>query len=1084
MGTDRSEGDLRGILVPDPRLCHANLVAKTHGTVPSSYTQAEPRTGPAEPDQDTHLVLQTSGSQGQDGDVEVMTLRSGHVTPEGAKFLWRNMEDGDGTDERKGWDPAQLVTGWDALYWTTGATGSNIRPDCIQLSSGKVLASFSVTTLGVIKASRFDPADGSWTSCDFAPEGAGAGYATDAVALCEIPDGRVVAFLISSGLRQVDAYYTDDEGDNWSEYGFHILEQSAYGYDLTGLRAFYSDGEVLLFAEWDDGVNYTATQWASSSLGTSFEKVVSNWFGSTAEEPFSIDIVPTNSGGFVVTYIDRAAAGGDLCSRILSTAFEPIDDAVKVTIDAGAVPNHQCAWRDDTGELFCLSVDGSVYGEIWRSGDDGATWAAASDSAHVALMTAVPTDLSAVMIAGRVMFLFRWSVAGTTYDPASVGILWLAGFSTHTAPAEYHANNALDCLDSDFVAFGASSGGVPGGLYVPVTVPGSAGWVMAGAGSEAQTAAAELQFTTAAGQTRYAQRTLGIGVAVVVAFYEFAVEIDDGDGSTAAQEIAFRARLSCSVAPPGTFELDFELHLSSAGYRIYDRQAAAYVGAVEAVDFTTTKHVRIIVDADGDIRTWWGSPGHVRSWTTGPTGVLNVAGAYTNPPLVEWGHLGAAANVSRWTLIGYCLWSGRWNSAADDTAAASWANPDDLHARQYSSVDPMLIVDGVRVQGVAGPTHYGETQRIKPAFGYPISSLDPAISASPGDPWRAIEDNQDYAIVWDLESEAGFSDSFWESTSLGCFLVDSTVRTCKFQGWDGAAWQDIVTLDASEGFASLPYIRKGRLVYADTGGAAPSGDRWSPHMMHAGDSILLDDGETQKLRRIETNSEGGWRSGSKLARLSLDSDYLDGTEAASGTATIYRRNFGAAVHNVSTTYRYVRLFIGRQKTYSGYYEIGALAIGPVFVYGLPYGNGWSIEAAPNYQMETADDGSRAARRLGRPRRAWEVGWANDAQDTARMWDEEPYPDYLTGVSGGDPVASLSDTIYQVLGLMERVDGAVSPVVHLGRIPRGVGSHRYTMDPDWLWSRLVSSTFSADHVIGSEGTSPVLRGNKLRFEEEV
>ena len=1110
MGVDRSGTYLRGILVPDPRITADHLVSKAHATVPSAYTEAGPFAGPPRPDQGTDLILRTSGSQTADGDVEIRTQRAGGVGLGEAGFVWRDVAAGDMVTEYKGVDPPAIVTAWETLLYTTAAQGANPRPDVIRLASGKLLAFYSVTQVGVVSIARYDPATSAWTDASLSPTGAGAGYTlTGVVTLCQLSSGRILAFCLAIVAQQVDVYYSDDDGDNWTPGGYRVLVTGVKDSTITDMRARYSPEtqEILLIALWTDGANLTAAQYASADLGSAFTRVVSDFRSATgaADNMVAMDIIPRVGGGFCVLYIDTEGVGTDvLHRRILSSAFDHLDAADEAEPDASIVLalDDVTGWADEDGVMWLLVADGTTgggnrIGAMSRSTDQGDTWEDAADvegthALHLGSSTTTTNRLhsySAASIGGRTALVTRWVAAGSAYDPMSVGVVWYGGHSTQTAPGARAAWNLSndDFQDTHYIAWGQhGSANRPGGFWIPAEVPTSVDWTGVGAGSEILAAGA-LVITTAAGQTRSMERVIPDD-SVTGVFLDFEVDIDAGDGSLLAEEIALTVRLS-----DGTYQYEVQVRLSDAGYQLYDLNAAAAVGVAQAFDLTTPGHIRLALDDHGDVRTWHARAAHNREWAEGAKAEgLTDGGAGAVSNLIRWGHSGAGANSSRWTLVGFCFWPGRWaqtyqteiGSSALDNSSRGWKNPSALHPRSFPTGHPALVHDGARIEAVGGPSFVGETQRIGAAYEYPVRAIHPDTSPSPARAWRATTHDVDYALVWDLESEAGFADSFWESTTLGCFLVGSNLQRAKLQGWDGAAWQDIIVLDASKGYADLPAIRKGRIVYPDTSGAPPTAERWSPHEMHAGDTLQLDDGEFQVLRRIASNSEGGWRSGTKLARLALDPDTLTGSEATAFGATIFRRNFGGVVHNVSAAYRYVRLFIGRQKTVDGYYRIGSLAIGPVFVFGLQPGNGWAWERAANTELVTRDSGVRSSRVRGARRRAVEVSWSTQPQDTSRMWDSAPTPDYVTGVTAGDPVASIADTAYQVLGLLERTEGGDAPVVYLSRIARGAGSHVYTLDPEWIYGRITTETASLDHVVGDEGVSPALRGNRLRVEEEV
>ena len=1100
MGIDRSGTYLRGILVPDPRISASNITPKDHATAPSTYTEAGPFAGPAEPDQDTSTVLRTSGEQSADGHLEVLTHRSGGARLEGAGFVWRDVGAGDSASQYKSVDPPAVITDWEALYWTTTVGGSNIRPTVIRLASGRLLACVHVSSVGVVLMERFDPATDSWTSANMTPTNGGAGYITTAATILQLPSGRVLAFCLAYDQQQIDVYWSDDDGDNWTAAGYRVLSQGIAEATVDDIRAAYSPetSEIVLFVMWSNSTTgeNTASQYASADLGSEFVSVVADWEVTTGESIETLDLAPMVGGGFCVVYIDEQPVNDDIQRRRIGSAFDAITASTASEPDSSISPalDDVTIWADEEGVMWLLAGDGTTsfegrLGSLYRSLDQGDTWEDGADcqgTHHLHTGTTSTnrlTDYSAATIGGRTCLVSRWTASGSSYDPQSVCAVWYAGASSHTAPVADESPSVSgappqeDFRDTDFIGWGNKrDGDQPGGVWLPVEIPSSVNWTAAGAGSEAFVVAEALEITTTAGQSRDQSR-IETDDDVVAVFLDFEVELDGGDGSTSAEEVTFTVRLADQA-----FQFEIQVRLSSSGYRLYDVNAAANVDAVQTFDLTSKGHIRLAMDDGGHVRTWHGRGGSVREWTEGAEGSgLTDGGAGANN-LIKWGHTGAAANVSRWTMVGYCFYPGLWSGTKTDDLAASWANPDDLRSRSFPTA-PALVHDGVQIQAVSGPSWVGETWQIETAYEHPVKACLPQTSPSPHQGWRSTTDGAAYNIAFDLEREAGFADSFWESSSLGVFLVESNLQHCKLQGWDGAAWQDLVSLDASDGFGSRAYKRKGRIVSADTA-APPTGERWSPHQMHAGDSMALEDGEDTVYRRIASNSEGGWRSGSKLARLMLNAEDLDGGEDATGTGTIYRRNFGGVVHDLSVYYRYIRLHIPAQKTWSGDYRIGSLLIGPVFVFGLQYGNGWAYETASNTDLQTRTSGSRSARVLGPRRRAVEVSWADQPQDTTRMWDSEPSPDYVTGVTSGDPVASIADTAYQVLGLTERTDGPASPVVYIGKIDRGSGDHLYTMDPEWLYGRITTEVASVDHVVGEEGVSAVLRTNRVRIEEEV
>jgi hypothetical protein len=1082
---------LRGILVPDPRIKAANITPKDHATagLRSDYTAAGPFPGTPAPDQDTDLILRTSGSQSADGQIDIRTQRAGAIGVEGAGFVWRAPAT---SSAWFGLDAPGLVTGWEVLRYTAVANGVNVRPTVRRLQSGKLLAVYHVSAVGVVQIKRYDPATSAWTSVNLVPTGAAAGYLTGAVSICQLTSGRVLAFCLSAAQQQVDMYYTDDDGGSWTVGGYRILGDGVDEATVTDIRAEYSpeNNEIALFVLWTDSgaTKETVTQYASADLGTGFTKILNNWQTALTEEVLTLDLVPMVGGGFCVVYHDKTAAPDNLQRRRIGSAFTSIDTATAAEPDSGITClDGPAIWRDETDVMWLFVGDGRTsfpLGALYRSENQGDSWANASSSAGTHSLNDASTlnafkDYACASVAGRTALVARWRAATATHDEQSVGVLWYSGFSKHTAPGVVLRGSLVgdDYRDLDYAVWGRrpSAAGDAGWFYAPIELPGNLAWTATGAGSESLVSAGALEVTTtvtSAATRAYTRAGTADGSDNV--FLEFEVAIDSGDGDTATNRIAAKIQWGDN----STKSYEVEIRLASGAYRVYDTNASANVGSEQALDFTTFKRIRVVISESAAVKTWYATSAHAMDWTEGPGGTGLTVGAAATIRLV-WGHLGTLTDVSRWTTVGVSGWCGLWAGNQSDSLGESWSPPEHLKPAAYPSV-PAIVHDGVKIQAISGPTVIGETQSINTAYEHPIGNIFPTDAPSPSRGWKATADSAVYEIVVDLE--AAGSHSFFESSTIGVFLVESNLKSATLQrSADGSSWTTIATLDSTSGYTGLRYNLYGTVIEGRIGAPVPTNGRWSPHDMHSGDTVELEAGEGTALRKIVSNSAGGWNAG-KFARMRVES--VDGTEDADGFCNIRRRNFGGIVHNFSSSPRYIRLLIPSQAVEGGKYEIGQLLIGPVFVFGLQHGDGHSYESKLNTELSTRDSGVRSSRVRGKRRRAVEISWSAQPQDTTRMWDSEPNPDYVTGVDGGDPVASVADTAYQVLGLAERTEGSGSPVVYLSTITRGTGTHLYEMDPQWLYGRITTEAPSIDHVVGDDGVSPVVRGNVLRIEEEV
>jgi len=1091
MGTVKDTDRVQGFIVPDPQIKHETLAAIGAGTTDSAYTQAGPRAGIPTITTDTDLVLEASGSQGADGELEIVCHRAGGPGANEGGFVWRDVAAGDSSSQVKGWDGPQIVTGWEPLLWTTSPQGADLRPDVIRLSSGRLLSTVSSTVLGVVRIERFDPADGLWTAANLTPKNAGSTYVSTAAALLELPSERVLCALVSNDSNQIDVYYTDDEGDTWAAAGFRVLEEAltdSGGTDaivINDIRWDYSNGQILLMLGYVDPAGDAAAQFASTDLGATFELVLAEWIDPT-EEPVSINVLGLMGGGFVVVYVARIPAGvADAFSRTIGSALTQIlsFSRVGISTDTG-VPDDVVAWRGEGGpEIYALTTKngtGSI-GRPHRSIDGGKSWQGWTQVNEAFSLHSGNTFTNrferwaAAETAGRTALITRFT-SQDSYADKSVAVIWMGGYSSHTAPLVNGSVNLRD-RDLDFVGWGDGLSRL-GGLYLPADVPDNVDWPVLGLGSSAINTSAQLAISTAA-QRRDFSRSLA-DTGVTAAFFEFAVEIDSGDGDTATDEIAFKISLSGAV-----LLYSIEVRLSSTGYRLHDSQAGADIGAEVAFDLTTMGRIRGALDIEGNAMLWHARSGHVRSWTQGRTATSLTFGAGGGPSSVSWGHQTGTAE-SRWEMVGYTYCPSKWHGIQVGPLASEWSNPDYLHARTWTP-EPTGVVDGVRIRAKDGPGYNGDLWTIATAYDHPISAIDWRRASSPSRTWRSKGTATAAHLVWDLEA-GDFGNSAMRNHSIAVVIMGANFETAVLEGWDGAAWQTIGTATASTGWSSLAYRRRGSRVQVDTG-TATQGPLYFWYGFHVGDTFDLGAGEaTDRHHRISHNTEGAWDDGStKRPTITLARDNLPGALAnsATGTGAVWRTSFGVIVHDFTDDYSLIRLRIPSQTTADGYFEIGNVLIGHLAAFGHQYDRGFTRITTSNTESFQRRSGSTRVRKLGPAAREVEISWAQTAVDASTAQTKNPSPDYVVGVTGSsNPIASTTDTIRLVEGVILESDGPVSPVVYVARVTTSIGTSQQMIDRrEFVYGRIETDP-QADHVVGDEGLSEVERLNTIRLREIV
>jgi hypothetical protein len=271
------------------------------------------------------------------------------------------------------------------------------------------------------------------------------------------------------------------------------------------------------------------------------------------------------------------------------------------------------------------------------------------------------------------------------------------------------------------------------------------------------------------------------------------------------------------------------------------------------------------------------------------------------------------------------------------------------------------------------------------------------------------------------------------------------------------------------------------VVSVDTGSTQKAA-RYLFRAAHAGDTLDLDSGTT--LRKITANSSGAWTD-STTVRPEIQFTGATGSEPSSGTARIWRRDFGVIYAAASPAgVDQIRIRIPAHTTADGYYQIGALILGPLVLFGKPTDRGYAREVRTNVEVSTRRDGVRRAQQIGPVRRALEVAWTEGFDDLSDLQRSSPAPDWVG--NNGLPVASHRGTTEDVIGAVEQIGGALRTVVYLGRVDSlsGTSVQALTMPGSYLYGRVMTDTLRTEQVTGTESKDEAQRLNRVTIEGEV
>ena len=1103
MATDRIADftDFRGVLVPDPRITSVD-------TTNSTLTQAGPRVGVPDAQGQTEMVLQSGGTQAASTTLQVQALFAGMPEMDGAAQVWRN----DGDTYWRGWNPPTIITGWQPVLIcdgtsTTKASAKHVHT--LALASGKVAAVFQIrdNTVSAVQDEVWvyirDADTDTWDSGTqiYAQSPV---YSTGRGAhpcLLELPSGRLLVFHwveLSSGDCQVRMQYSDDLS-TWATGSKACLPASvtytaagngAANYDSMGrLRAAYLGGGVALFAALRQAnTNQSAStdmrdvlrQYGSSSLGARFTQVAEATPGGSY--PGGYQDCATVGGKILLAWCRWNTNNAFIGRVLLGSAFEeftgtlidgPSTQEVSANTTAAAIQGRQLSDGDcavcvaDSGEVYILhritsdDVTKTQACLVERSKDDGATWEYLGQSLGASYSTwwqdgastgtFYPRGFSACYQRGRLLVVTHWDAAVGNEDD-SVGVVYLGGYSTMTQPT-YGGGYPSDANRASYET-----------TWLPFEKPDDGIWNATGAGTGVLTAG-ELVVTTSSSQRIYDVTSFGTNIAQGLDVAG-SVTVDSG-GSVASRTVYLWV-----VVADGVDDYTVELRLGSSSVELYDLHGPTSIGTV-SVDTSAGVDFKIALTSAGV--AWWiraRSLGPDAVWTPGTTStsLTNNTGAPATDCDVVWGHNSSTTAVSKWHFLG--IGDGLFTG---DTLALGQTNPDDLFPRPLVA-SPVYVDGGTTVRAIDGPAFTGDTFHVSTRYDYAVGRVLPSQEASPRRGWRSTDETV-HRIAFALDPSLTVA-ARQGNVIMALSVLGANWRTGSIEADSGGgSWSSIATIDAADGLASMTYVRAGNSLEANSA----STDKPYLDLNECVDwTVSLG---SSKFRRVKWNSEGLWDQSGKRARLFLDG--VDDTEPASGTMSLWPRDFTVVFRVDNANYAGLRLVIDAQTTADGYLEVGTLALGPVVVWGQAYGWGRVLEDTANVRRTVSEDGTDRVRKLGPVARQVQIDWT-DGVDETDISGSAPTPDYTTTstTGGSQPAADIRSAARQLAGLVRMTEGGNVPVVYLPAIAKGSSGNDTEIlnrRAEMVYGRMASSV-RREAVQGDEGRSEVVRVSRITIDE--
>lgn len=1051
MGTNTTPEKMRGFIIPTVNITKDNI-----WPAQSTYTEKNPRAGVAKPAQSyTGLTLSMAGEQSQ--DITVETIEGG--TPgEKASFGWSGED-----DVALGQNSNNVITDWKYFAFGSGTTFYDDFGACTT-DDGTLywVQERTISSLYTISVHR--------QKRDGAPETlqtlvnktvSGSPNTTAKPAIAELKDGSLlVCYFDYTTTDQVNLFVwrSFDKGDNWTQVSRRAMVDSdilvgASGVHIDTTQLIVSDDIVTLMVGSRSKVTALGAnklvQYVSRDSGVTFFTLGN--YGEDHAFPAGVALPDGQIGFAYVSATDTvsfvripfpgiAAATGSYTSEYqvdITSGAKTFASASGTTLLDGSV----AIWyHNDRIFVAARATDNDVYGFV--SEDLGDTWDFIAETNAPGIDTGLMfgpdsatniENLKAVVWEGRTLLMMttKQSIAG----------MFFGGWSDvqHPALVAQPARNQYEGFEAN---------------WIHNQLPNTSGhFSTTGAGS-ATILNEGLRINTTSSQIREYQYT---GNIYSTQFYRFKMRVATGSNTT-NDFITFRVQNS-----DGSFSYSLKLRFSISGFVVRDHSSQL---ASVSTDLRSLHEFMVFQDGTAVKvyhREW--DEKQAKKWTeTAVTLGTQAAGLAGR---LEWGHL----SISSFPFQSY--WSEMHISDGSNGAPNS-----EMRGAVYPAYGSYTYIDeGLLLSAKDSPARAEDQYTIEPRYDFPVENIFHEVALSPRVVWRNVQDGVKERIAFFTDPKVqATAKSLGLSDVAGIHLSNINWRTAALQTWNGSSWDDLVTIDTSEGLSG-DFKRLGSTLISST----TSKDFYLKYNEAVGWRAELTSGEDTFIVKIKQNSEGLFSdaSDSKQCVLVFDTELTDpATLPTSGTLKLMPTSIslvadlfqdaagaGAIAYGIS---------IDVQDTLEGYYQIGTMVFGNVYFMAPQYQRGRSITYDVNVQSYETNDGQYYARKMSDGRRAFRVGWTEPV-DTRTIHALNPdFWEYSTAADAR-PVAHYGDAIFGMMGIANYLSEQ-KPLIYLPAMSKQTGE-----DATELFNRYhnhalvrVNGAVSMESVLGEEQDDEMFR----------
>jgi len=1084
---DLTPSTIRALLTLDTRFGSAKLAAS--GASGADYTQAERMIGAVTPGSTTTPQIVLSGTPTGDPSFALTCNRGGNPgasvdllsdtapgTTVGPGIVWRR----DGDALYRGWDPPTAISEFEFIDRSTTAD-EWLHPHVIARPDGSAFMVVQHSERYVATYTR--TIGGTWTAAGVVYDAGSAYYASPIRAcpcLVNLQGNRILCLWLGN-LDGFQSSISTDNGATWSTPVVCDFEIQTWAlvYYPQRVRAAYSNGQILLLAHLASGTVDTVIQLASVDEGASF-RLVSTVVDRDAG--YAEVVAAPGGSGFVVATLETARDTGALTvtpyARRIGSALDFVLTTAPVLCMSSAGTERWGSRSGGSGTvltagelaltvdhagtlwLFGLNFASTRQGLVSRSDDGGATWALQARLWYdCADATRGPRQMAACWQGGRVMLAHTLNASAAT---ASLAVSYLGGDTTVCRPQLYGAL-AVPAYVGDYTV-----------AWLPYALPEATGatWTYTSVGGSTISLTGNGMRVQHAGVLDSNTWTATPTTSNANGLHLLA------DLRSTVGNVYVQARVG--AAGPSSYEVRVMVTPTSIVFR--DVTAGTDLATVSTTAGATG--VQIILGIgdtvggalSGDCQAWyrpWGSKAD-REFILIHQATTLTQGASTTDRIQFGTVAGNAATDAHVRLAQYAEGS----DCGVNMYVATYTATSRLLGVPVSPYPTPLAETGVSLSALVGPLAAGQTWTAPVEHGYSVTRTDPTVSPSPRATWRSTADTVSQRIVW----------TFTEATTMQSPLAAIYLDGCNFptatlDGWNGAAWVTLATIDLRLGAtAGIKFTRQGEIVYCGTVGGSPITDYLDRSEL-TGCTIKLAAGQ---YRKIATNSGGRWTGAAVTTTrpvVTLES-YTAGDATSGSASEIWTPRACVVFRGATTGYTRYSLHIPSSPTADGYYTVGAIVIGPLVVLGDP-DTERQYSRATNVQTTTARNGTRTQRRMGRAARAIQISWT-DGIDGSNVHDA--VPDYVLDYTGGTPISTPAALAGDILAVVSESD--VTPVVYLPAVAvPGSATTSLVVSADlMLYGDIITDTIQTDVVTGDEhqvsGKGEYVRVGTVRLEEVI